>query len=415
MSQSDTSFRFDPTSPEAMADPGATYGELARRQPFYALETAQHRFWITSDYAEIRDEVLADNPHWSFKWGNAAKDTAHDTGIVTDPPFHNAFRNVLLPGLTPAAMQRLRPEVERIATELCDAMAGQGAGQGGGDFQDLFGLPLPARVMCLMLGLPQDEYRTYKLWADEIQELMFHDAERGSHKAIFAKIYAHCMAMIEERRALLRDAGVERPDPSLLGTVVPDDFMSRAVVSEVEGRPLTDMEIVNICVTFLTGGQETTTNLLGNLLWRLLERRERWEQVRADRSLVTIAIEESLRFDPPVLAHFRTSLHPLDMHGQAIPDHAKLMFSIAGANRDAERFPDPDTFRLDRKRSEVGRHLSFGHGIHFCMGAPVARLEAQVALNLLLDRFPAMRLDGEGERIDTWLYWGRKTLPVRWD
>lgn len=411
MSPQDQPYHFDPTSPAVMEDPGAAYGKLARRAPFHALETAQHRFWITSDYAEIRDAVLSDNPDWSFKWGNAAKDTAHDTGIVTDPPFHNAFRNVLLPGLTPAAMQRLKPEVVRIATALCDSMAKVD----GGDFQDLFALPLPAKVMCLMLGLPEDEYRTYKLWADEIQELMFHDARRGSHKAIFAKIYAHCIEMIEARRAMLRAAGIDQPDPSLLGSVVPDDFMSRAVVSTVEGRPLTDMEIVNICVTFLTGGQETTTNLLGNMIWRLLERRELWEQVRADRSLVTITIEESLRFDPPVLAHFRTSLHPVEMHGHALPDHAKLMFSIAGANRDAVRFPDPDRFSLDRKRSEVGRHLSFGHGIHFCMGAPVARLEAQVALNMLLDRFPALHLAGEGERIATWMYWGRKSLPLRWD
>ncbi|KHK89215.1 hypothetical protein LK12_21995 [Novosphingobium malaysiense] len=200
-----------------------------------------------------------------------------------------------------------------------------------------------------------------------------------------------------------------------MGEVVPDDFISRSVVSRLQGRRLTDMEIVNICTTFLTGGQETTTNMLSNMLWRLLERRELWEQLQADPSLSKIAVEESLRFDPPVLAHFRTSLHPVEMHGHQLPDHAKLMFSIAGANRDPERFSDPDTFRLDRKRSEVGKHLSFGDGIHFCMGAPVARLEGHIALAALIERFPKLRLDGESERIDTWMYWGRKSLPVRWD
>jgi cytochrome P450 len=404
-------FHFDPVSPEVMADPGKTYGELARRCPFHVVKTQQHEFWITSDYEEIRKDILSDNPHWSFKWGNAAKDTAHDTGIVTDPPFHNEFRNVLLPGLTPAALTGLRPQVEAIATELCNHMASISSG----DFHELFAMPLPARVMCLMLGLPQEEYRTYKHWADEIQELMFHDTERGSHKAIFSKIYTHCVDLIERRRFALQEAGIDDADVSHLGTILPDDFISRAVLSRVEGRRLTDMEIVNICVTFLTGGQETTTNLLGNMLWRLLDRRELWEELQADRSKVVIAIEESLRFDPPVLAHFRTSLHPVEMHGHQLPDHAKLMFSIVGANRDESRFADPNTFRLDRKRSEVARHLSFGYGIHFCMGAPVARLEAQVALNMLLDRFPKLRLEGDSERIDTWLYWGRKTLPVRWD
>ena len=404
-------FTFDPTSPEALEYPGHAYGELARHSPFYALATDKHRFWITSSYDEIRNEVLADNPHWSFKWGNAAKDTAHDTGIVTDPPFHLEFRNVLLPGLTPAALKSLRPRVEAIASELCNAMADEAAG----DFVDLFALPLPARVMCVMLGLPEADYRKFKEWADELQELMFHDVERGSHKEIFGRIFGFCIDMAKERRAMLAAAGVSEPDETNLGREVPDDFLSRALVSRVEGRLLTDMEVVNIFTTFLTGGQETTTNLLGNMLWRLLERRELWERLLVDRSLITIAIEESLRFDPPVLAHFRTSLHSMEMHGHAIPDHAKLMFSIAGANRDSARFPDPDRFSLDRKRSEVGRHLSFGHGVHFCMGAPVARLEAQIALNTLLDRFPRLRLDGESERIETWMYWGRKTLPLRWD
>ena len=402
---------FDPTLPETMEDPGHAYGSLARRCPFYALQNDRHVFWITSDYDEIRNEVLSDNPNWSFKWGNAAKDTAHDTGIVTDPPFHMEFRKVLLPGLTPDALRALRPRVEAISDELCTAMARQQ----GGDFQAAFALPLPARVMCVMLGLPEGEYLTYKQWADEIQELMFHDAERGSHKEIFGKIYRFCMERVAERRALLAAAGVSEPDTSCLGRELPDDFISRSLVSRVEGRLLTDMEIVNIFTTFLTGGQETTTNLLGNLIWRLLERRELWEQLQSDRSLLTVAIEESLRFDPPVLAHFRTSLHPVQMHGQVVPDHGKLMFSIAGANRDPDRFPDPDRFSLDRKRSEVGRHLSFGYGVHFCMGAPVARLEAQVALAMLLDRFPNLRLDGESERIDTWMYWGRKSLPLRWD
>lgn len=404
-------FDFDPTSAEVMADPGAAYGELARQCPFYALQTDKHRFWITSDYEEIRTQVLSDNPHWSFKWGNAAKDTAHDTGIVTDPPFHMEFRNVLLPGLTPAAMLALRPKVESIATELCDAMAALP----GGDLHDLLALPLPARVMCHMLGLPEDDYRRYKHWADELQELMFHDPEPGSHKALFAEIYAHCMELVEARRAMLRAAGIEEPDISHLGSVVPNDYIARAVVSRVEGRRLTDMEIVNICATFLTGGQETTTNLIANMVWRLLERRELWEQVVADPSLSKIAVEESLRFDPPVLAHFRTSLHAVEMHGHDLPDHAKLMFSIAGANRDAKRFPDPDRFRLDRSRAEVSKHLSFGYGVHFCMGAPVARLEGQIVLEMLARRFPKLRLDGESERIETWMYWGRKHLPVRWD
>lgn len=406
-----SSYQFDPTGSDALERAGEAYAELARHARFYPMDNGRQKFWITSDYDEIKNHVLQDNPDWSFKWGNAAKDTAHDTGIVTDPPFHMAFRDVMLPGFTPRAIEQLRPRVEAIATRLVDAMAARP----GGDLHDDFALPLPAQVMCIMLGLPPEDYARYKRWADELQELMFHDPEPGSHKALFREIYAHCMEMVEHRRALLRGAGVTDPDASHLGSILPDDHMSRAVIARVEGRPLTDMEIVNICATFLTGGQETTTNLIGNCLWRLLQQRDLWEALCADPSLIRVTIEESLRFDPPVLAHFRTALHPVSMHGHDLPDHAKLMFSIAGANRDPERFSDPDTFRLDRSRKELGQHLSFGAGIHFCIGAPVARLEAQIALKLLTERFPRLRLDGESERIDTWMYWGRKHLPARWD
>lgn len=404
-------YNFDPTTPEVLADPGTEYAQLARKSPFYRMENAQQRYWITSDYEEIKNQVLADNPVWSFKWGNAAKDTAHDTGIVTDPPFHMAFRAVLAPGLSPRALAALKPRIEQIANDLTDQMEARGAAE----FHDDLALPLPARVMCMMLGLPQENYLRYKHWADELQELMFHDPKPGSHKALFQEIYDYCMELVELRRRMLVEAGVGEPEVSHLGNIVPDDFISRAVCSRVEGRRLTDMEIVNICATFLTGGQETTTNLIGNCVWRLLQRRELWEEICADPTKIDAAVEESLRFDPPVLAHFRTSLGPTEMHGEQMPDHAKLMFSIAGANRDPERFPEPDTFRLDRPMKEVRQHLSFGAGVHHCIGAPVARMEAQIALRLLTQRFPKLRLNGDSERIDTWMYWGRKKLPVAWD
>jgi len=196
--------------------------------------------------------------------------------------------------------------------------------------------------------------------------------------------------------------------------VLPDDFMSRALVSRVEGRRLTHEEMLNICLAFLTGGQETTTNLIGHLLRRLLEAPERWEQLKADPSLIDNAVEESLRFDPPVLAHFRTSLSETQMHGHDIPERAKLMFSICGANRDPAVFEAPDEFRIDRPLPEARQHLSFGSGVHLCLGAPVARLEARIALERLIERLPNLRLLGLGGRVRTWMYWGHTGLDVAW-
>ena len=404
-------FHFDPADPATAADPGPAYSELRARCPFYHLQTPQQEYWISSDYNEVRNHILQDNPVWSFKWGNAAKDTAHDTGIVTDPPFHNEFRALLLPGFTPKALALFKPRVEQLANSLIDRMLERG----GGDLHDDFALPLPAQVMCIMLGAPAEDYPRYKHWADELQALMFHDPKPGSHKQLFAEIYQHFIGLVNQRRALLTQAGIAEPELEHLGTVLPDDYMARAICSRVEGRRLTDMEIVNICATFLTGGQETTTGLITNLLWRLLEKPERWERVKAEPKLIDVAVEESLRHDPPVLAHFRTSLCPVNMHGEEIPEHAKLMFSIAGVNRDPAKFKDPDSFNLDRPLGEARQHLSFGAGVHFCIGAPLARIEGQVALRLLTQRLPRLRLAGPTERIVTWMYWGRSKLPVAWD
>lgn len=155
--------------------------------------------------------------------------------------------------------------------------------------------------------------------------------------------------------------------------------MSRALVSQVDGRYLSDDEILNVCLAFLTGGQETTTALIANLMWPLLEDPSRWEQLKATPALVESAIEESPCFDPPVLAHFRTSLCPVEMYGETLPEHAKLMFSIAGANRDPAAFQEPEQFRIGRPLIQARRHLTFGSGVHFCLGAPIARLEAKIA------------------------------------
>jgi cytochrome P450 len=401
---------FDPLSPETLAEPGPAYSGLREQCPFHHHKTETHDFYVTSRHDEIRQHVLADNPVWSFRFGNAAKDTFGDVGFVTDPPFHMAFRAALLPGMSPRVLKAYEPRIEAIATELLDKMLALE----GGDLMDLFAMPLPARMMCVMLGLPEDGYRTYKRWSDELQVQMFHTTTPGSYGEILAEILPCFREQIALRQRLLAEAGVTEPGPQHLGTVLSDDYISRCLVVRVEGRPMTEPEILNVSLGFLTGGQETTANLIGNLVMRLLEVPERWQALRAAPELIENAIEESLRYDPPVLAHFRTSLCPVSMHGEDVPEHAKLMFNIAGANRDPEKFPDPESFRIDRPLAQVRQHLSFGAGVHFCMGAPIARLEARVAMRLLLERMPQPRLVGRGERVRTWLYWGRSKLPLAW-
>lgn len=413
-------FSFDPLDPETVRNPGPAYSELAAKCPFHYYEGGGFKFHITSDYREIREKILSDNPIWSFKWGDSAKDWGgddengwNDFGFMTDPPFHLEWAAALRKGMTPARMRYYRPEVEKIAEELVVQLETAETRQG--NFHDLFALPLPARTMCFMLGADQGMYRDYKRWADELQSALFNDADPKAMEPILAEILPHFMGLIEIRKQILQDAGIAEPSHEHWGTVLPSDYISLGLVSRIEGRKLNDAELFNICTAFLTGGQETTTSLLTNVVWRLLEKPELWEQLKASPGLVENAVEESLRFDPPVNAHFRTSLCPTTMHGVELPERSKLMFSMIGANRDPAIFEDPDTFRIDRPLNQVKRHLSFGYGVHFCLGSPIARLEAQIGLAKLVERLPRLRLTGETRRIDSWMYWGRRELPVAWD
>lgn len=405
---------FDPLDPETVRNPGPAYSELAAKCPFYHYQGDEYQFYITSDYKEIRDKVLSDNPVWSFKWGDGPIDWAEfsDFGILTDPPFHLEYIAALRKGMTPSRMKFYQPEVEAIAEELVAGL--EARADKSGNFHDLFALPLPARTMCFMLGADQAMYADYKRWADELQSLLFNDKNPAAEQSLIAEIMPHFMGLIEERKTLLRDAGIDDPTHEHWGTVLPFDYISLGLVSRVVGRRFNDQELFQICTAFLTGGQETTTSLLTNVVWRLLEKPELWEQLKADPDLVENAIEESLRFDPPINSHFRTSLCPVTMHGAELPERSKLMFSMMGANRDPAIFEDPDTFRIDRPLNQVKRHLSFGYGVHFCLGAPIARLEAQIGLRKLVERLPHLRLTGETERIDSWMYWGRRRLPVAW-
>jgi cytochrome P450 len=174
-------------------------------------------------------------------------------------------------------------------------------------------------------------------------------------------------------------------------------------------------EVVGMVNQLLVAGHETTTSLLTNCVWRLLQDRPgRWERLLADRSLIRTTVEESLRFDAPVLGLCRTNDEETAIDGVVIPADSKLMVLYASANRDGSTFADPDAFRVDRPLAESMRHFSFSWGIHHCLGAHLARLTGRVALDVLLDRLPDLRLDGEPTRIPSPFLWGRKTLPVAW-
>lgn len=398
---------YDPLGADTLADPFPAYAELRRDCPVHHHADFTPPFFTVSRHQDVID-VLHDIDTWSSRYGPSPQYT-RPSGLVNDPPEHTEFRRLFVRGFTPRTVGGLEDEIESIAIGLLDRMRQHGRG----DFHALYAYPLPMTVIARLLGVPESDLELFKELCDDLTATYNLPDPRASGPAR-ARLDDYLQGHIDERRAQLAAAGVTDPSEQHLGTVVPNDLISGFVVAEYQGRRLTDVEMQWALLLLLLGGNETSTALLTNLLWRLLEDRSRWEALLDERGLIDLAIEESLRHDPPVLGLFRTATRDLDLHGVHIPEKSKLMVCYASANRDETVWDRPEEFRLDRSFDEVRGHLSFGFGNHFCPGAALARLEARVTLRLLLDRLPELHLDGESTRIVPFNLWGRASLPLRW-
>jgi cytochrome P450 len=400
---------YDPLDPDTLADPFPAYAELRRSCPVHRSERPTSPFFTLSRH----DDVLAGLRDWEL-WSMRYGDSPHYTrpaGLFNDPPEHTGFRKLFNRGFTPRTVGRLEADIELLARELIGSMVERGHG----DFHDCYASPLPATIIARLLGVPPDDLDLFRSMCDDLTAT-YNEADPAVSGPPRARIDAYFQHHIDERRAALAAAGVVEPGPEALGTVVPDDLLSGLVVAEHDGRRLGDDDLHLTLLLLLLGGLETSTALLTNMVWRLLEDRTRWETVRADPELVDLAVEESLRHDPPVLGLFRTPTRDVELHDVDIPAKAKVMLCFASANRDAPNGLDrPDDFRLDRPIDEVRQHLSFGFGAHYCPGAHLARMEGRISLRVLLELLPELRLDGPSERIEPFLLWGRRRLPVRWD
>lgn len=412
---------YDPTGPDTLADPFPRYAQLRARCPVHHHGDFTPPFFTLTRRDDVL-EALRDVERFSMRYGPSPQYT-RPSGLVSDPPEHTEFRRLFVRGFTPRTVSGLEDEITELATGLLDGMAPLGSG----DFHALYAYPLPMTVIARLVGVPESDLAVFKRLCDDLTAT-YNLPDPGASGAARAAIDAYLQQHLDERRARLAAAGVADAeaggDESLLGTVLPNDLISGFVVAEVDGRRLTDHEIRWMLLLLLLGGVETSTALHTNLLWRLLEDRSRWERLfddlaDGDGSLLDVAIEESLRHDPPVLGLFRTTTHDVTLHGVTMPAKAKVMVCYASANHDESAWRDPETFSLDRSPEELAKHLAFGFGHHFCPGAALARTEARISLRLLLERFPRLRLDlAPGERpprIAAFNLWGRAALPLRWD
>jgi len=307
--------------------------------------------------------------------------------LQDDPPRHTRFRRLVNTAFTFKRTEELSPWITQVAHDLLDAMP-----CGDVEVIESYTVPLPVKVIARLLGIPGEDYVTFKQWSDAFLSVKpMSNEERTTHLQDMVTYFGKMAAVRREQGA--------------------PDLITALVEAEVEGESLQEWEILGFCILLLIAGNETTTNLLGNLLNLLADRPELWQQLRDDRSMVEPVIEETLRYTSPVQRLFRMAARDVEVSGQSIAQGDRITLFYGAANRDPEAFPGPDAFRLDR---DLRHHVAFGSGIHYCLGAPLARVETKITLNAFLDRFPVLtRGTAPAERQTTsYIIFGFDRLPL---
>lgn len=384
-------------------DPHAVYRRLREEGPVAPAVTPWgRRIWLVTRYDEARalladPRLSKDNKRAAELIGNQITASAQNAPGVSplaghmlnsDPPDHTRLRTLVNKAFTARTVARLRPRIEEITDALLDEVAAAGTV----DLMEAFAAPLPTTVISELLGVPAEDSRVFRTWMSSLLS--------GASPEVFQR---DATALMEFLNGLIAD---KRRTPG-------EDLLSELVHVSEQGDRLAETELVPMAFLLLLAGHETTVNLLGNSVLALMENPDQFAALRADLSLLPNAVEEFLRFEGPVdVATLRFTTEPVRAGDTEIPAGEFVMVALLSANRDAERFPVPD--RLDIAR-QAGGHLAFGHGIHYCVGAPLARLEAEIALGKLLRRFDTIELDGEPAlrwRAST-LFRGLEKLPVR--
>jgi cytochrome P450 len=358
---------FDPQMMFDFPDPYPLFAEMRRTAPVTVTRFMRRDTFVVTRYDDCL-AVLKDAETFSSRSNAEVGKVMGRTLIEMDGKEHTRHRALVQSVFVPKGMDRLAPVLAEMVHALLDEIGGERRADLVAQFTERF----PVQVMAHLVGVPRADYPRFQRWAIDIIG--------------FAKDYARGMAAAAAIREYLAPViAARRAAPG-------DDVISKLVTGRVEGNGLTDEEVVSFLRLLMPAGAETTFRLIGNMLVALLTDRERYERVRADRSLVPWAVEETLRWETSVLMVSRQATRGVEIGGVPVPADGFVSVVVASANRDERHYEHPDDFDLDRRADD---HLAFGFGRHHCLGYHLARLEARVALDAILDRLPALRLDPE--------------------
>jgi cytochrome P450 len=397
---------FDPRKPEIMADPYPAFAEMRAQNP--VAWSPILKGWLLTRYSDVRaalfDTRLSADRITPFMESLPPARRMALSGleriltrwaVFVDPPAHTRLRGLMNTAFTPRAIESLQPRIQAIVDRLIDAVMPAGR-------MDLiadFAYPLPATVIAGMLGVPDEDVERFKSWSDNLAAFV------GGAQATPSK-YERAAYGLSEMDAYFRAIVRDRR-----GAKARDDIIGGLVAAEEDGRALSEDELVATAVLILFAGHETTANLIGNGLLALLKHPGEIARLRAQPQLAATAIEELLRYDSPAASVTRVAKQTVEYGGRRIAAGDRLFLMINSANRDGEQFPDPD--RLDIGRAE-NRHIAFGYGPHYCIGAPLARLEGQIAFTRLLARLGDIVLEETPlEWSDNLVLRGAKAIPLR--
>jgi cytochrome P450 len=372
---------YDVFDPEFHDDPFPVYARLRDELPVYHDD--ERGFWALSRFADVF--AAATDVETFSSYAVEAEALLPQLNFL-DGARHRDLRALVSRGFTPRRVAELEPLVEKVVHDLLDGIAERGEG----DLVADLGAPLASRVVGALIGIPDDRLEEFRSWTEELTSLG-QTGEIDRLQEIAEAIYGMFGDLLAARRA----------EPV-------DDLMSALVAAEIDGRALTEQEILGFCFLLVSGGNDTTMHLVATGSVALAQHPEVRTRLVQDPDRMPDAIEEMLRLEPPAQLHARTVTRDVELHGTTIPASSRVMLLWGAANRDEREFAEPDEFDLDRPNT---RHLGFGVGPHFCLGASLARLEARAAFTGLLDRWPDFELAEPPTRLVS--PWARGFVAVR--